>query len=134
MSDQPRGGVEAIAIGLDDLVDEFNRGDAAPEEPTTPYALMVVALGALLDSIGRLSEDEVALVFTDVDEMVELYAPRLPQIAAVYRRLATIYGLSGLQRREYATAAETRAAVEAMRAVVQRAIHRLPAPGDAEES
>lgn len=133
MSDQPRTGVEAIAIGLDDLVDDLNRGDAAPEKPATPHALMVVALGAFLDSIGRLSEDEVAILFTDVDEFAELYAVDYPQVAAVYRRLATIYGLSGLQRREHATAAETRAAVEAMGAA-ERAIHRLPVPSDAEET
>jgi hypothetical protein len=92
VSDQPRTGVEAIAIGLDDFVDDLKRGDAALEEPATPHALMVVALGAFLDSIGRLRKDEVAILFTEADEFTELEAADHPQVAAVYRCLATIYG------------------------------------------
>ena len=53
---------------------------------------MVVALGAFLDSIGRLSKDEVAILFTEADEFAELEAADHPQVAAVYRCLAKSTG------------------------------------------
>jgi hypothetical protein len=127
MTGQHAEGYEAKLFGVTELFDEA--GLMVGRNEATPDGLMVVALGHLLDTINRLTDDELEVLFVTADQMQVRQASVAPRMGDAYGALARIYGLALKQRRERAAEAETHSALQAM-GEFEHGTRHLPAPTD----